>query len=95
MRQDRCAMYRRLAFLALPLLLAHAPIDDALAGHGNSSQSRSAYSGPRHAISSRHHARGVDGTEGTYHSQRLRAKSEWRQAQHRRNTPAPVQTATQ
>jgi len=81
-------MYRRFAFLALPLLLAYARIDDALAGHG------SAYSGPRHAISSRHHGRGPDGSTGTYRSQLLRAKSEWRQAQHRGNNPAPVRTAT-
>jgi hypothetical protein len=84
-------MYRRFAFLALPLLLTYAPIDDALAGHRSSSQSRSAHSGPRHAISPRHHTLGPDNSNETYGSQRLRAKSEWRQAQHRGNTP--VRTA--
>ena len=75
-------MYRRFAFLALLVLLAYAPIDAALAGDGSGSKSRSAHSGPRHAISPRHHAQGPDGSNGTYHSLRRQAKSEWRQAQH-------------
>jgi len=73
-------MYCRFAFLGLLVLLACVPIDDALAGHGSGSQSRSAHSSPRDAISARHHARGPDGGNGTYRSQRRQAKSEWRQA---------------
>src|SRR5215472_8083534 len=93
--QDRSAMYRRFAFLALLLLLvAYAPIDDALAGHGSSSQSKHAHSSPRHTISPRHHALGRDGSNGTYRSQRKQAKSEWRQAQHGGNNSAPVPTVT-
>jgi hypothetical protein len=53
-----------------------------------------AHSSPRHAISPRHHALGPDGSDESYRSQRLRAKSEWRQALHRGNTSAPLQTAT-
>ena len=87
-------MYRRLVFLASAVLLAYAPTDNALAGHGSGSQSRTAYSSPRHAISARHHALGSDGSNEIYRSQRLRAKSEWRQALHRGNTSAPFQTAT-
>lgn len=87
-------MYRRFAFLALPLLLAYAPIDDALAGHGSSSQSKRAHSSPRHAISPRHHVLGPDGSNGTYRSQRKQAKSEWRQAQHGGNSSAPVRAVT-
>ena len=46
-------------------------------------------------ISPRHHAVGSDNSRESYHSQRLRAKSEWRQALHRGNMSAPSQTATQ
>ena len=87
-------MYRRFVSLALPVLLAYAPIDTALAAHASGSHSKTAHSSPRHAISPRHHALGADGSNESYRSQRLRAKSEWRQALHRRNTPAPFQTAT-
>ena len=73
-------MYRRFVFFALLVLLAWAPIGDALAGRGIGSQSRSAHSSPRHAISPRHHARGPDGGNGTYRLQTRQAKSEWRQA---------------
>jgi len=84
-------MYRRLAVLVLPLLLAYAPVGTALAGHGSISKSRSVPSGPRHAVSPRHHTLDPDGSSGTYHSQRLQAKSEWRQARHHGSTP--VRTA--
>jgi hypothetical protein len=86
-------MSRRFALLALPLLVAYAPIDKALAGPGSGSQSRSAYSSPRHAISPRHHPLGPDGSNGTYRSLRRQAKSEWRQAQHGGNNSAQVRTA--
>jgi len=86
-------MFRRFAFIALPLLLAYAPIGDALAGHANSNQSRRAHLNPRHAISQRHHALGHDGSNETYRLLRRQAKSEWRQAQHGGNNAAPVRTA--
>jgi hypothetical protein len=76
-------MYRRLAFLSLPLLLAYAPIDDALAARQSNGQSRNIQQRSGHATSSRHHARGADRDGGSYRSQLLRNKSEWRQAQHR------------
>ena len=47
------------------------------------------------AISPRHHAVGSDNSCESYRSQRLRAKSEWRQALHRGNTSAAFQMATQ
>ena len=81
-------MYRRVVLLALPILLAYAPID-ALAGQGSGSQSKNAHLRPHHAISPRHHAVGSDNSVESYRSQRLRAKSEWRQALHRGNTSAP------
>ena len=56
---------------------------------------RSAQLSPRHAISPRHHALGSDSSNESYRLQRLRAKSEWRQALHRGNTPASFWTATQ
>jgi hypothetical protein len=87
-------MYRRFVFLVLLVLLASVPIDNALAGHGSSSQSRSAHPSPRHAISPRHHALGPDGSNGTYRSLRRQAKSEWRQAQHGGNNSGQVRTAT-
>jgi len=83
----------RFAFLSLLLLLAYAPIGDALAGDGTSSKPRTAHSGPSHAISPRHHTLGSDGKYGTYRLLRLRARSEWRQAQHRGNAPATVRPA--
>ena len=79
-------MDRRFVFVALAVLLAY-PIDNALAGHGSVSQSRTAHSSPRHAILPHHHALGPDGGNESYRSQRLQAKSEWRQALHRGNTP--------
>jgi len=88
-------MYRRFVFVALPALLAYAPIDNALAGYGSGSHSKTAHTSPRHATSPRHHALGADGNNESYRSQRLRAKSEWRQGVHRGNTSAPFQTATQ
>ena len=84
-------MYRRFVFLALSVLLADAPID-ALAGQGSGSQSQLR---PHHAISPRHHATSSDDSREGYRSQRLRAKSEWRQALHRENTSVPFRTAAQ
>ena len=81
-------MYRRFVFVALAVLLAYAPIDHALAGHGTGSHSRAAHASPRQAISPRHHALGSDGSNESYRSLRLQAKSEWRQALHR-STSAP------
>jgi hypothetical protein len=78
-------IYRRLAFLVLPLLLAYAPIDDALAGHRSNSQPRNVPPRSGHATSLRHHAHAADRDKGTYRSQLLRNKTEWRQAQHRGN----------
>jgi hypothetical protein len=76
-------MYRRLAFLTLTLLFAYAPIGDALAGRQSNSQCKNIQQRSGHAASSRHHARGADRDRGSYRSQVLRNKSEWRQAQHR------------
>ena len=87
------AMYRRFVFLALSVLLAYAPID-ALAGQGSGSQSQNAHLRPHHAIS-HHHVLGSDDSRESYRSQRLRAKSEWRQALHRENTSVPFRTAAQ
>ena len=83
----------RFAFLSLLLLLAYALIGDARAGDGTSSKPRTAHSSPSHAISPRHHTLGSDGNYGTYRSLRLRARSEWRQAQHRGSAPATVRPA--
>jgi hypothetical protein len=88
-------MYRRFGFAALAVLLAYAPIENVLAGHGSGHHSRAAHASPRPAVSPRHHTLGSDGSNESYRSQRLRAKSEWRQALHRENTSAPFQTATQ
>jgi hypothetical protein len=85
-------MYRRLAFLVLPLLLAYAPIDDALAGHRSNSQPRNVQPRSGHPTWSRHYAHEADRDTGTYRSQLN--KTEWRQAQHRGNNPAPVRSAT-
>ena len=82
-------------FLFVLSLLAYAPIDDALAGHGSSSQSGNAHSVPRHATSLHHGARGADISNGTYHSELLHSRSEWRQAQRGGTGPSPVQTAAQ
>ena len=87
-------MYRRFVFLTLSVLLAYAPVD-ALAGQGSGSQSKNADLRSHHAISPRHHAVGSDNSRESYRSQRLRAKSEWRQALHRGNTSPPFETATQ
>jgi hypothetical protein len=87
-------MYPRLAVLSLILLLAYAPIADALAGHQSNSQSRNVQPRSGHATSLWHHVRGADRDKGTYRSELLRNKSEWRQAQHRGNNPAPVRVAT-
>ena len=87
-------MYRRLAILSLITLLAYAPIDDALAGHRSSRQSRSVQPLLGYATSSGYHARGADRDKGTYHSELLRNKSEWRQAHHRGSNPASVRLAT-
>ena len=86
-------MNGRLVFIVL-VLLACAPIDDALAGHG-SSQSGNVHSVPRHATSLHHGARGADISNGTYHSELLHSRSEWRQVQRGRTGPSPVQTAAQ
>jgi len=83
----------RFAFLTLLLLFAYVPIDNALAGDGTSSKPRTALSGPGHAISPRRRTLRSNGNYGTYRSMRLRAKSEWRQAQHRGNAPATLRTA--
>src|SRR5215470_17271876 len=69
MRQKRRAMSRRFVFLSLPLLLAYAPIDNALAGRGSGSQSKSAHSSSSYAISPRHHALGSDDISESYRSQ--------------------------
>jgi hypothetical protein len=87
-------MYRRFVFIAPAVLLAYAPIDNALAGHGSGSQSRTVHSSLRHTISSSHHALGSDSSNDSYRSQLLHAKSEWRQALRRGNSSAPFQTAT-
>jgi hypothetical protein len=87
-------MYRRWVFLALSVLHAYAPIG-ALAGQGSRSESKNAHFRPHHAISPRHHALGSDDSSEGYRSQRLQAKSEWRQALHRGNTSVPFETATQ
>jgi len=85
-------MYRRFAFIAPAVLLAYAPIDNALA---SSSHPKTAHSSPHHTISPRHHALGSDSSNESYHSQLTRAKSEWRQALHHGNTSSSFQTATQ
>jgi hypothetical protein len=91
-------MHRLLAFVALTLLLAYAPIGDAFAGsrtgHESRSKSSRVQSGSGHGTLSRHHALGVDGGKGSYYSQLLRDKSEWRQARRRGGAPAPVPSAT-
>src|SRR5229473_6583938 len=77
--------------VALTLLLVYAPIGDAFAGsrtgHESRSKSSSVQLGSGHSTASRHHALGVDG-KGTYYSQLLRDKSEWRQARRRGSTPS-------
>ena len=80
-------------FMSLPLL-AYTPIDDALAGHRGSSQSGKTHSVPRHATSLHHGAR-ADSSNGTYRSELLRSRSEWRQTQRGRTGPSPIRTAAQ
>jgi hypothetical protein len=85
-------MYRLLlAFLALPLLLLDAQMQNALAapatGQGHSSHVRSVHSRPVHAASSRHHVRAPVRGTGTLGPQLHRSKSEWQQAQRRGNVP--------
>ena len=91
-------MHRLLAFVVLALLIAHALIGDAFAGsrkgHDSTSKSGSAHSGLGHNSSSPYYARAADSGKGTYHSQLLRDKSEWRQARRRGGTPASVPPAT-
>ena len=87
-------MYLRFVFIALAVLLAYAPIDNALAGHASGTQSRTAHSSARHTISLSHHALGSDSSNESYRSQLLHAKTEWRQALHRGNSSARFQTAT-
>jgi hypothetical protein len=87
-------MHRLIACLALPVLLGYAPIGDAVAGTGTgheaSNHHRSVQSGSSHAASSPRHARGPEHGKGTYRSQLLHAKSEWRQARHSGNKPAAI-----
>ena len=80
-------------FMSLPLL-AYTPIEDALAGHRGSSQSGKTHSVPRHATSLHHGAR-ADSSNGTYRSELLRSRSEWRQTQRGRTGPSPIRTAAQ
>ena len=87
-------MYHRLVFLALPLLM-YASIDHALAGHGSRSDSRSVHSNTRHATSSHQRARGAESINGTYRSELLHSKSEWRQAQRVGNAPSSVRTVAE
>jgi hypothetical protein len=88
-------MHRLLAFVALTLLIASAPIGDASAGsrkgHESTSKSTSVHSVSDHGPSSRYHARATDDDKGTYYSQVKRDKSEWRQARRRASASAPRQ----
>jgi hypothetical protein len=93
-RQDRHAMHRDFIFIASAVLLAYAPMDNALANPGSGGQSRTVHSSQRHAISPRHHAPVSDNSNENYRSQLKQAKSEWRQALHHGYSSAPVQTAT-
>jgi hypothetical protein len=92
-------MHRLLAFVALTLTIASAPIGDASAdsraGHKTTSKARAVQSHSGHGTSSRHHAvEGADDGKGTYYSQVKRDRSDWRQARRRASASAPVPVAT-
>jgi hypothetical protein len=73
-----------LALAAIPILLAYASIDDALAGaptgHRSGSQSRAIQSRPGHSISPRHRAREPNHSDETYRSLLRHSNSEWNRA---------------
>jgi len=87
-------MYRRFVFVALAVLLAY-PIDNALAGHGSGSQSRTAHSSQHHAISPRHHASGSDGQQRKLPVAATTGQIRMAPSSNRGNTSVPFQTATQ
>jgi len=80
------------------MLLLYSPINAAFAdagtGHRSSSQLKAKQPGPSHTIPPRHHTREPNRSSGTYRSELLGSKSEWkrnsaaqhwRQNQHWRN----------
>lgn len=80
----------RAGFIAIPLLLAYSPIDDALAargdwGCGSRSHPSTHSSRSHHRNLPHHYTGGDDGLTGTYHSQVSHSKSEWQQARRRPN----------
>jgi hypothetical protein len=91
-------MHRLLAFVALVLLIASAPIGDASAdtrtGHKSTSKAIAVHSLSGHGTSPRYHALGAGDGKGAYYSQLKRDKSEWRQARRRGSMPASVAWAT-
>jgi hypothetical protein len=84
----RSAYLLFLAF-AVSMLLLYSPIDavaaDAGTGHRSTSQFKAVQSRPGHTIPPRHHAREPNRSSGTYQSELLGSKSEWKRnsaAQH-------------
>ena len=84
----RSAYLLFLAF-AVSILLLYSPTDavfaDASTGHRSSSQFKAVQSRPGHTIPPRHHAREPNRSSGTYQSELLGSKSEWKRnsaAQH-------------
>jgi hypothetical protein len=83
----RSAYLLFLAF-AVSMLLLYSPINaafaDAATGHRGSSQFKAVQSRPGHAIPTRRHTREPNRGSGTYRSELLGSKSEWK-----RNSTAP------
>jgi hypothetical protein len=84
----RSAYLLFLAF-AVSMLVLYSPIDGAFAdagtGYRSSSQFKVVQSRPGHTIPPRHHAREPHRSSGTYRSQLLASKSDWKRnsaAQH-------------
>ena len=77
----RSAYLLFLAF-AVSMLLLYSPIDavaaDAGTGHRSSSQFKAVQSRPAHTIPPRRHAREPNRSSGTYQSELLGSKSEWK-----------------
>ena len=95
MGQDRCgtctivsffSYYRCLCMLQLTM---HSPVMGAAVNPEAFTRIRAT------PPLSHHRARGADSTNGTYRSELLHSKSEWRQAQRVGNEPSSVRTVAQ
>jgi hypothetical protein len=76
--------YRLFHAFTVSILLLYSPTNaafaDAGSGHRSSSQFKAVQSRPRHTISPRHHAREPNRSSGSYRSELLGSKSEWKRS---------------